>query len=491
MALTLSEGEIKKRLIRLRNLENLHKVQLKRNIKLLAERKELRERVRILERRDKEKGAIIAGLKLQIEELKRMIFGRRKKKANPTEEDGDGEDSKDGNAPRKKADRTPDSYRRPVPKDEEVTQEGHHGVDLCPDCKTPLEDLETKVFYEEDIVLPTAGKPMRAALKRTIERGWCPSCKKWVSAFPLPPTQVMIGENARIYICYLSILLRLSFEQIRMLLKTTYHFGLSDGEISKILEQESVRLRPEYEALNDRIRLQKGVHYDETGWRVQKEKEGHHAWVMTGTETPEAVFVCGKSRGKGVAEDLKGNAAHIGISDDYGAYRNLFTKHQLCFAHPQRKFRDLADSPSLDERGQEQSKKTYEAFSLLYRDLREVLAQPFDLSKRKEALPSFLSRLDEVAEQNAVDPKKLATLKESLRKNRESYFVCLLEDGIPPDNNKAERSLRHLVLKRKTSFGSKTEEGARTTSVLASVLLSLFWSKPKDFFGEYAKLRGV
>jgi Transposase IS66 family len=100
-------------------------------------------------------------------------------------------------------------------------------------------------------------------------------------------------------------------------------------------------------------------------------------------------------------------------------------------------------------------------------------------------------RLDQIAMPNTNDPKKLATLKESLRKNRESYFTCLLHDGIPPDNNKAERSLRHLVLKRKISFGSKTEEGAKTMSVLASVLLSLFWSKPKDFFGEYVRVRGV
>ncbi|HEX2242667.1 MAG TPA: transposase [Gammaproteobacteria bacterium] len=240
------------------------------------------------------------------------------------------------------------------------------------------------------------------------------------------------------------------------------------------------------------MRSQRGVHYDETSWKVEREKQRHHAWVMTGTETPEAAFVCGKSRGKGVAEEIKGkNTNHIGITDGYVTYQNLFERHQLCWAHPQRKFRDLSQSETLDTDGRERCKQTYESFSLLYHDLREALKEPFHIEKRKKARSGFLTRLDTIAETNANDPKKLATLKESLQKNRESYFTCLLHDGIPPDNNKAERPLRHLVLKRKISFGSKTEEGAKTTSVLASVLLSLFWSKPKDFFGEYMRVRRV
>ncbi|HEX2242668.1 MAG TPA: hypothetical protein VHK27_05360, partial [Gammaproteobacteria bacterium] len=81
--------------------------------------------------------------------------------------------------------------------------------------------------------------------------GWCPCCRKWMSALPLPPTTVLIGENAKIYTCYLSVIMRLSFEQIHTLLTTTYRFSISDGEISNILEHEATHLRPEYEALKN------------------------------------------------------------------------------------------------------------------------------------------------------------------------------------------------------------------------------------------------
>jgi Transposase IS66 family len=60
--------------------------------------------------------------------------------------------------------------------------------------------------------------------------------------------------------------------------------------------------------------------------------------------------------------------------------------------------------------------------------------------------------------------------------------------NIPPDNNKAERAIRHLVIKRKACGGSKTQKGADVLSVLYSVLLSLYWRNPADYFGEYAKL---
>jgi hypothetical protein len=45
-----------------------------------------------------------------------------------------------------------------------------------------------------------------------------------------------------------------------------------------------------------------------------------------------------------------------------------------------------------------------------------------------------------------------------------------------------------LVIKRKVCGGSKTQKGADVLSVLYSVLLSLYWRKPSDYFSEYDKL---
>jgi hypothetical protein len=48
-------------------------------------------------------------------------------------------------------------------------------------------------------------------------------------------------------------------------------------------------------------------------------------------------------------------------------------------------------------------------------------------------------------------------------------FTFIRFEGINSDNNKAERELRHSVVKRKISGGTRSEKGSRTREVLASL----------------------
>jgi hypothetical protein len=96
-----------------------------------------------------------------------------------------------------------------------------------------------------------------------------------------------------------------------------------------------------------------------------------------------------------------------------------------------------------------------------------------------------------IAKPHPKDPEKLATIKATLTERCDRYFVCLVVPGIPLDNNKAERALRKIVLKRKKSFGSKTQKGADVLSVLYSVVFSIFWNYPKEeFFEKYMEAVG-
>jgi hypothetical protein len=53
---------------------------------------------------------------------------------------------------------------------------------------------------------------------------------------------------------------------------------------------------------------------------------------------------------------------------------------------------------------------------------------------------------------------------------------------VPADNNRAERELRPLVIARKISFGSQSEQGAQTREILMSVLHTLR-KRTNDVFG--------
>lgn len=444
----------------------------------------LEQEVAFLRAEDKRKDEIIQTLVLRVEELARIVFRGKKKQ---TEEDDDRGTTTD-KPPR--APRGASSYRRPVPKNEDIAREEHHALSTsaCA-CGTPHTKKRRRTFYVEDIILPTEENPLTETVAHTVEQWYCPRCRRWTSALPLPSATVVLGERVRALVAHHSIILRISYEQIERLLLDQYRFPISSGEIAGILNNEAALLALEHERLKEDIRSKPAAHYDETSYPVQIAGEMRYAWVMAAASNTDTVFEIGKSRGKGEAEKLKGDADHIGITDGYNAYANLFKKHQLCWAHPDRKIAGLGRSPSLDEKTKQHCKDASRAFSMAYKHLRTALSPPFDLRERKRAYPALSHAFDAAASSHARDPQKLATIKQSLREGKASYFTCLFHPGIPPDNNKAERSLRHLVIKRKISFGVKTDKGARTLSTLASVMLSLWWRKPVRFFDAYLALR--
>ena len=157
-------------------------------------------------------------------------------------------------------------------------------------------------------------------------------------------------------------------------------------------------------------------------------------------------------------------------------------------AHPQRKLRDLSESKTISEKARTSCTTTYQQFSNLYFNLRETLSTDYDKTLWMKKRDSYLKLLKALAIPAQDDPQKLKTIKQTLTQNAEKYFTCLTQPGIPADNNKAERGLRHIVLKRKISYGSKTQKGADTMAILCSTLLSAWWNKPDNFFATYKQM---
>ena len=462
----LSKKEIKNRLIRLRNLERLHAEQKLRNDKLVTENRGLKVRMTAVEKENKELRVIVSDLKLQVEELRVMVFGKKKKVKEI--------DNDDLTPPKEKIPRSDDSYKRPIPQDNEVTETKNHPLNQCA-CGGKITKKKTVIFYEEDIPIP-AKKIVR---KHIVEKAYCPNCKKWETDIPLPTSKVVLGSNVQKYVCYLNVVCRLSFSQIQEILSDTYQIHISQGEIVKILNREAIHLRPFYEQLKAKIRGEPGIHLDETGWKLLCDGSNTFSWVMSGTESKENVFLIGESRGKGNAEKLLEDFQGFVVTDDYGAYRKL-KKHQLCWAHLIRKFRDLARSGELEEEQRLHCKNEYMKLCLIYEDLKE--------NRNIKNYKIFFRKLTELSKIKSLDPKKLTRYKTTLRKNISKYLTCLYDSRIPLTNNQAERSLRHLVLKRKISFGSLTKRTADNLAVLMSSLMSLKQRYQSNFFLEYLRV---
>jgi transposase len=477
MSKPLSSEIVRKRMVELRNFKRLYP-------ELRRKYEERGEEIRVLKQTVAAQQAVIEKLLLRVEELERMVFGEKQKA-------DDAPPPASPPTPSPKQARTSGSYRRAVPPPEAVTQRTEHPLPSCPDCGTQLRRKRIVLSVIEDMVLPSEkGNPFKTVEERRIETGYCLRCRKRVAALPLPKQTCQLGSNVRRFVPYAVTVLGQSFEKVRTFLKDVCDLEISDGEITRILHEQKMLLLPAYHALAARVRDAPAAHYDETGYPVQAEGQGQFGWVKTAVDSPDALFLLGRTRGKGNAEELRGEQTdQIAVTDDFGAYRKLFgSHHALCWAHPARKLRDLARSQTLSAEKRAHCAETYAAFCALYGEVRTMLAEPFDATARKGKAREVRSRLRILAAPHPLDPAKFAAIKQSMRRNAAKYVTCLRHQGIPADNNKAERSLRPLVIKRKLSFGSKTQKGADTMGVLLSVLMSLWWSRPKSFFVAYGKL---
>ncbi len=423
---------------------------------------------------------------LRIGDLEKMVFGEKK-----NQDGSSSSQSSSGSNSSPKQRRAKDSYRRPVPQDEEVTTTKHHPITACKHCGGQLSRFEEVIRYVEDIVLPQLLKQAtKTVTKHIIERGYCPRCGDWSAAQDLRGQLVSLGQNIKLLVTYLITILDCSFEQVKTLTHDLYGLTLSDGEITNILRVTAADWQPEYEQLKDKIRAGPGAHFDETVWPIQVFAKHCYAWVMSAIGSTARIYRLASSRGKGHAQELLGAAAdtYVRITDCYAAYKNLPGLHQICWAHFYRKIRDFLNNDNLSFAKKPQVQTWHDEFKKLYAELRLVLAEPFNLQRRQKQENQLHRRVNQLCQPHPLDPKPLIDLKNLMIEYDHALFTCLSFVGIPCDNNRAERDIRLLVKKRKKSFGCKTEAGAHALEILLSVAWSTWYEHRSDFFPALARL---
>jgi len=488
MSFNLSEKKIRQRLVDWRNLKQLHAAQKKRNQQLETSIKELEEENRLLNQRLGKRDQLIEKLMLRIGDLEKMVFGEKKNKEGSSSRRSSG-NSTGHKKPKKR--RPKDSYQRTTPTDAEVTQEKHYPVTACHHCGGSLSRFEEVIRYVEDIILPQLiNKVTKTVTRHIIERGYCTKCGVWSAAKDLRGSVVQLGRNVKLLVTYLVTILDCSYEQVKTLTHDLYDLELSDGEIVNILQKQAHTWQPEYHRLLRLIRAGPGAHLDETVWPIQILAKHCYAWVISAVNSPIRIYQLATSRGGDHARALLGNVSScfVRITDCYAAYKNMRGRHQICWAHLYRKIRDLLNNDNLPLDKQPHVQAWHDQFKQLYTDLRVAVAEPCKPRRRHRQERSFRQRIERLRGPHPADPKPLADLKNLLAEYDHALFTCLQFDGIPCDNNRAERDLRSLVIKRKKSFGSRTERGAHALEILLSVAWSTWHTNRNNFLPALAAI---
>ena len=358
---------------------------------------------------------------------------------------------------------------------------GHHGafrknpetvdeyvavpLEKCPVCGSSNLSIckHTDEHVQQDIVI-----------KKVITRSfvhsyyWCSHCKKVVSGvgeneIPKAP----IGPVAKAVAGFLRYQTKISYDDIQRILQNLFGLEITPGAIvgfDNKIYQKGLSL---YEALKKMLPYTSSIYADETGWR----KDGKPQWLWTFSNEQLVFFHIDPHRsGDVVKEHLGSDYKGILSSDFFSAYNNsinAFAK-QKCNAHL------LRDVKKLEEKFSEKTevisfcsnlKKLIQDAILLHTQHDKLPPEKWKSSKK-----DIFRRFKNLYKIPISHPETETLRKRLLKHNDEILTFLKYPKVIEPTNNRAERSLRNLVIFRKITFGNRSDQGTKNVSLILTII---------------------
>lgn len=343
-----------------------------------------------------------------------------------------------------------------------------HSLEQCPDCQVSLTGRRVVKTRQVIELPPVQVQVIEHAL---IERG-CPSCRKrWAPDLDLSSVTVgnqRLGISVQAEVALLREQCRLPFRVIQDYLRHRFGLRVSVGKLVALVEGVAQRGKAIVERYRDEIRASAVVNADETTWR----EDGQNGYVWSFSTDKIRYYIYRKSRSAAVVKEVLGDEADaVVVSDFYGAYNAHLGLHQRCWVHLLRDIRELKEKHADDE----QLKDWAEAVKAIYEEAKGYRGPPARLgpveqkAERVRRQREFEKELIEVCRPHLKKNKPQTTLCERIERFLPEMFVFVADERVPSDNNAAERSVRHLVVSRKISGGTRSETGSETKSILASL----------------------
>ena len=334
-------------------------------------------------------------------------------------------------------------------------------LDTCPDCGTTLVGGWVQATREV-IELPVA--PVRVIEHQYVARE-CPLCQKR----QMPPVElagIVLDPQQRLGIGVVSLITTLReegrwpFATIQWYLDTVHQLHLSVGELVRVVGQVAARAQPAVDAIQQTIQASPVVHGDETGWR----EKGKNGYVWTFRTPTHSYFVRG-GRHKEMVDGALGVAfAGVLVCDFYASYDHYPGLKQRCWAHLLRDIHDLKQVYPAD-----QSLADWAAAVRTLYDEAKTFGHPQE-AVRAAKQRDLEERLMAACRPFLTDPLAVqGTLCRRIERHLSELFVFVGNPLVPPTNNAAERSLRHLVISRKISGGTQSARGTTVKMTLASL----------------------
>ena len=274
--------------------------------------------------------------------------------------------------------------------------------------------------------------------------------------------QRLLGPRLAATVVFLCLRMRLSRARVRELMQVLFGLELSLGLIDQTVQQAARAVAPLEESIVQDIERAALAHVDETGW--PEARLALWLWVFVAPCT--ALYLIGRRTAEMFDNALDAAFGGVLMSDGYGVYRAR-AKRLRCWAHLLRKLRGLAEST--DRRVAGAGSAMLGHFERLKQAV--YAARGADPPQQVLAMSTTVEALRELCERHRDDDHE--RLREVAREFLLDWTVImrpLAEPHQPLTNNQAERALRHYVIARRISHGTRTPAGSRGYALLASVI---------------------
>jgi predicted RecB family nuclease len=290
----------------------------------------------------------------------------------------------------------------------------------------------------------------RNGCRKTVTRyagkkGWCPKCELH---YPPPALarrcRYQFGHGFQAWTVYQRIILRLPYRIITQVTEHLFGVGFSLGTVVRFLQYQADYYAATEAAAHAAIRKSGFVHVDETRANIQG--VDHYVWVFT--DGRHVVFRITESREADIVREVLSGYGGVLVSDFYPGYDGMPCLQQKCLVHL---IRDINDDLWMAPFDQE-----FEAFAFAFRDLLvPILAAVDRFGLKARHLRKFGKDVERFYARHVVGreytSEPAVKYQKRFQRYRASLFTFLGQDGIPWNNNMAERAMRQLAIQRKIS----------------------------------------
>jgi transposase len=276
--------------------------------------------------------------------------------------------------------------------------------------------------------------------------------------------QRLLGPRLAAIVVFLCLRMRLSRQRVRELMQVLLALDLSVGLIDQTVQQAARAVAPLEDGLVADIERAALVHADETGWR----EAGQVLWLWVLIVPYTALFLIGARTAEMFNNALGAAFAGVLMSDGYCVYRDRANRLR-CWAHLLRKLRGLAESS--EGRVAVVGSAMLEHFERLKQAIYDARRADPPCQALSCAMTPVTQALRDLCERHRDD--RHTALREVAREFALDWAVImrpLAEPQLPLTNNAAERALRHYVIARRISQGTRTPVTSRGYALLASVI---------------------